>query len=335
MSPKKILVVGGCGFIGSEVNKLLHQAGYETVILDNLSDSSKRSVKWGTFIKGDLGNRRLLEKLFSTHHFDAVMHFAAYIDVGESVRNPRKYYDNNVSKTLTLLNAMCDHDVKIFIFSSTAAVYGLPTQPLLSEDHPKNPINPYGQTKLIIEKILEDFDIAYGLKSAKMRYFNAAGGDPDGQIKLFSHKKTNLIPLILDAVRKKQPITIHGTDYPTPDGTCVRDYVHIYDLGIAHIKAMEKLFEGGKSEAYNLGNGKGFSVREVIRATEKVLQTSIQVIEGPRRPGDPPFLLADTTKAQKLLNWQVQYPDIEMMLLHQTRATRPGPRQKIADPLHT
>ena len=202
------------------------------------------------------------------------MHFAALIDVGESVKNPGKYYENNVSKTLNLLEVMKNHGVHVFIFSSSAAVYGMPQENLIREDHPKNPINPYGQTKLIVEKILDDFEVAHGIKSAKLRYFNAAGGDPEGKIKNYHEKKSNLIPIVLDAIKNQQPVIINGTDYPTPDGTCIRDYIHIYDLGMAHIKAMEMLLAGGKSETYNLGNGKGFSIREVIQAAEESDQTT-------------------------------------------------------------
>lgn len=313
---KKILVVGGAGFIGSEVNKLLNDAGYETVVFDNLSHGSRRCVKWGTFIKGDMGNRRALKKLFTEHQFDAVMHFAALIDVGESVADPSKYYENNVSGTLNLLETMREQGVKVFIFSSSAAIYGMPQHNLITEDHPKNPINPYGQTKLIAEKIVDDFDMAYGIKSAKLRYFNAAGGDPERKIKTYSQKKSNLIPIVLGAIKNNQPVTINGSDYPTPDGTCVRDYIHIHDLGIAHISAMEKLLAGGKSEAYNLGNGQGFSVREVIKAAEIVTKHAVKIIEGPRRPGDPPILLADSSKAKQLLNWQTKYPSLEAMIEH-------------------
>lgn len=316
MPKKNILVVGGAGFIGSEVNKLLNEAGYNTVVFDNLCQGNRRRVQWGTFIKGDMGNRRALEKLFAEYSFDAVMHFAALTNVGESVTDPSKYYENNVSSTLILLDVMRAHGVKIFVFSSSAAVYGIPQNQFILEEDPKNPINPYGQTKLIIEKILEDFDSAYGIKSAKLRYFNAAGGDPDGKIKNYKQRSSNLIPIILKAIKDHQSVVINGTDYPTPDGTCIRDYIHIYDLGTAHISAMEKLFNDGLSEAYNLGNGKGFSIREVINTAELVTKRSIKTIEGPRRIGDPPYLLADAHKAQKQLNWKIKYPSLEAMIEH-------------------
>jgi len=316
MTQKKVLIAGGAGFIGSEVNKMLNDAGYETVVFDNLSQGIKKRVKWGTFIKGDIGNRRALDKLFNTHKFDTVMHFAALINVGDSIDNPGKYYTNNVFKTLILLEAMKDYQIKNFIFSSSAAVYGIPQSKMITENHLTNPINPYGQTKLMVEKILDDFEMRYGLKSIKLRYFNAAGGDPDGKIPNYHQNKTNLIPIILHAIKNKQPVTIFGTDYPTSDGTCIRDYIHIYDLGSAHIAAMEKLQADGKSEVYNLGNGQGHTIREVLRAAEKVTQQKIQVIEGARRPGDPSILLADSHKAHQELSWKIRYPELESMIEH-------------------
>lgn len=316
MQAKRILVVGGAGFIGSQVNALLNEEGFETIVFDSLLHGSRKQVKQGIFIKGDIGNHRSLQKLFSQYQVDAVMHFAALTDVGESIIKPSLYYENNVSYTLNLLETMRKFDIKFFVFSSSAAIYGLPQQKFIKEDHPKYPINPYGQTKLIIEKILDDFDAAYGLKSTRLRYFNAAGGDPLGSIRNYNKKKTNLIPILLNAIANDQPIIINGTDYQTPDGTCVRDYIHVYDLGTAHISAMKKLFEDGKSESYNLGNGRGFSIKEVIHAAETVTKKTVKIIEGPRRPGDPPFLLADSQKAREQLNWQPKYPDLETMIKH-------------------
>lgn len=316
MLKKKILVVGGAGFIGSLVNKVLHDQGYDTVVFDNLIKGNRRRVKWGTFIKGDIKSPRALEKLFQQHHFAAVMHFAALIDVGESVLHPDIYYKNNVVGTLNLLETMHKHQVSTFIFSSSAAVYGMPQHHLIEENHPTHPINPYGQTKLMVEKLLDDFDAAYGIKSAKLRYFNAAGGDPDGIIQNDNQKKSNLIPIVLESIKRNLPVTIYGTDYPTPDGTCIRDYIHIYDLATAHILAMEKLFQDRVSQVYNLGNGNGFSVREVIRVAEKVSQRPVTIIEGDRRPGDPPYLLANATKAKQQLNWIIKYPTLESMISH-------------------
>jgi UDP-glucose 4-epimerase len=316
MKGSMILVVGGAGFIGSHVNKMLHQAGYQTIVLDNLSRGHRKSVQYGTFIEGDLAHTGILHHIFSHYKIDAVMHFAAFIDVGESVKNPAKYYLNNVTHTLNLLMAMQRYEVKNLIFSSTAAIFGHPLEPLISEDHPCRPINPYGETKWIVEKMLRDFEAAYGLKFCCLRYFNAAGGDPEGKIKNYQVHTPNLIPRILLSLRRSDSfITINGTDYPTPDGTCIRDYIHIEDLGTAHIKAMEQLLAGAPSNYYNLGNGRGFSIREVIHAIEKVLGHKVQVMEGPRRPGDPACLLANPHKAARELNWHPRY-SLEAMIEH-------------------
>lgn len=315
-----ILIAGGAGFIGSQVNKMLNKAGYKTLILDNLSQGNALTVQSGELIKGDIGDKHLLSQIFSTHSIEAVMHFAAFIDVGESVREPSKYYFNNVVNTLTLLNTMIEHNIKKFIFSSSAAIYGYPTQDFIAENHPCHPINPYGETKWMVEKILRDFDEAYQLKSCCLRYFNAAGGDPDGKIKNYQKKALNLIPIALHSLKTNGQLTIYGTDYPTTDGSCIRDYIHIEDLGSAHILGLEKLLSGGPSTQYNLGNGRGHSVKEVIQATEKVTGKKLNVIEGPRRPGDPPLLLADASKAKNELGWSPQYPDLEIMIAHAWKA---------------
>lgn len=313
---KTVLVVGGAGYIGSHVNKMLHQAGYHTVVLDNLSKGDRRAVTTGTFIEGDIADEKCLDQLFQTYPIDAVLHFAALIDVGESITQPANYYQNNVAATLTLLKALVRHKVNTFIFSSTAAVYGVPQQNLISEQHPCAPINPYGESKLMVEKILRDFDRAYGLKSSCLRYFNAAGGDPEGEIKNYKKKESNLIPLALQSLKSNGQLTIFGTDYPTPDGTCIRDYIHIWDLGTAHFRAMEQLMAGGNSSTYNLGNGSGYSVHEVITAIEKVTGKKLNVKVGERRPGDPPILVADARKAKRELGWQPAYPSLEMMIKH-------------------
>jgi UDP-glucose 4-epimerase len=314
MQRKKILIVGGAGFIGSQVNKMLQGQGFETIIVDNLSTGSREAVQKGKLIVADMGEKEVFNTLFSNEKIDAVMHFAALIDVGESVTNPASYYENNVVKTLTLLNAMREHGVNHFIFSSSAAIFGIPEKIPLSEDHPKNPINPYGRTKLIVEEILNDFSCSYGLRFASLRYFNAAGGDPEGIIKNKKSKQSNLIPVSLKCIKHKTPLTIFGTDYPTKDGTCIRDYIHIYDLGQAHILALKKLFEGSNSAFYNLGNGKGYSVNEVVETVRKVTGAPLDVIIGKRRPGDPPELLADSTLAEKALGWKRQFPDLEAMV---------------------
>lgn len=323
MNTKTILIAGGAGFIGSHVNKMLNQAGYHTVVLDNLSKGNRNTILNSPFVEGDISSSNDLDHIFTNFKIDAVMHFAAFIDVGESVKNPAKYYSNNVTHTLTLLNAMIKHQVKTFIFSSSAAIFGIPQQIPVSENHPCNPINPYGESKLMVEKILRDYDIAYGLKSCCLRYFNAAGGDPEGIIKNFQTQVTNLIPLILRGLMSEKPLTIFGTDYSTPDGTCVRDYVHIEDLGTAHIKGMERLFDGFPSEHYNLGNGHGYSVREVIQAAESVTSKKVNVKEGARRPGDPGVLVADSSKAFRELGWKPQYPSLEIMINHAWRALQP------------
>lgn len=321
MNKKTILVVGGAGYIGSYVNHLLHKSGYETIVLDNLSTGNRAAVIEGTFINGDMGDRTLLDKIFSSHKIDAVMDFAAHTDVGESVKNPLKYYLNNVSNTLQLLKAMVDHHVKLFIFSSTASLYGHPKTRFITEQTPCDPMNPYGETKLVIENILRDLDTTGGLRYCSLRYFNAAGGDPEGKLKNYNRSSSNLIPRILHSIiEHNSTITINGTDYETPDGTCVRDYIHIADLASAHILAMEQLFSGGSSAYYNLGNGKGFSVREVIAAAEKATGKNLQVIEGPRRPGDPATTVADSQKAQRELGWKPQYPDLETIIAHAWQA---------------
>lgn len=325
MPKKTILVVGGAGFIGSHVNKMLHQAGYETIVYDNLSKGNPKAVLQGLFIKGDIANSDLLDEIFEKYSIEAVMHFAAYIDVGESIRIPEKYYGNNVSNTLHLLKNMLRHNVKNFIFSSSAAVYGNPQEKLIAETHPTHPINPYGESKLMVEKMLHDIDQAYGLKYCSLRYFNAAGGDPEGELKNYKVKETNLIPLVLRSLQADNgSVTIFGNDYPTPDGTCIRDYIHVYDLGTAHIAAMEYLFQGRPSAIYNLGNGSGYSVKEVIRTVEKVTDKRVNAIQGDRRHGDPPFLVADSKKAQKELAWETRYPDLESMIAHAWKALQAG-----------
>lgn len=321
---KQLLVLGGAGYIGSHVNKMLHQAGYDTVVLDNLTRGHEKAVRHGHFFKGDMNDRKLVSELFTLFKFDAVMHFAALTDVGESVRDPLSYYSNNTAAPLVLLETMAKHAVKTFIFSSTAAIYGVPQTEKISEEHPKHPINPYGLSKYMVENILSNCDSAYGIKSSCLRYFNAAGGDPDGEIKYFERKESNLIPLILKSLKSPTTsISIFGTDYPTQDGTCIRDYIHVNDLGAAHIKAMEQLFAGGASTQYNLGTGRGYSVREVIQAAEKVTGLKANVKESARRPGDPPVLVADAKKAHRELNWTPIYSTLETMIEHAWKAMNP------------
>lgn len=314
---KCVLVVGGAGYIGSHVNKMLQHVGYNTIVLDNLSHGSIKTIPNTTFIQGDINDSSLLDSIFTTHHIDVVMHFAAFKDVGESVRDPLKYYKNNVSATVTLLEAMRRNQVDIFIFSSSAAIFGIPQNDYATEDTACNPINPYGQSKLMVEAILKDAHKAYGLRFCALRYFNVAGGDPEGLIKNFQAKESNLIPVVLRSVQNQTSISIFGTDFPTPDGTAIRDYIHVEDLGTAHILTMEKILDGTlPSQFYNLGNGRGFSVREVIAAAEKVTGKKVKYIENPRRPGDPATLLANSEKAKQELNWQLQYDSLEIMVEH-------------------
>ena len=317
MNDQNILIVGGAGYIGSHINKMLHKAGYRTVILDNLSNGNKKTVKYGEFIEGDLGDKQLLDRIFKEYPIKAVMHFAAFIDVGESISHPIKYYQNNVTNTLSLLETMIKNACMTFIFSSTAAIFGHPHSLPMTEEHPCHPINPYGETKWMIEKILRSCDTAYGLKSCCLRYFNAAGGDPEGEINNYQKQSTNLIPLLLKNLKSGTgALTVFGSDYPTKDGTCIRDYIHIDDLGTAHIKGLEQLLSGKPSSYYNLGNGNGYTVREVIHAAEKVTGKRAHINEGPRRQGDPPQLIADSKKAYKDLNWKPQYPALETMIQH-------------------
>lgn len=314
MSRGHILVVGGAGFIGSHVNQMLHESGYQTIVFDNLSRGFRQAVSQGVFIKGDMHDTSLLHHLFTEYKIQAVMHFASFIDVGESVTNPLKYYLNNVSGTLQLLQVMSQHEVKAFIFSSSAAVYGIPEMSYINESHPCKPINPYGKSKLLIEDILHDIEIAHGIRSCSLRYFNAAGGDPKGCIKNYRQQESNLIPKILRHIQKAKAVKIYGTNYPTPDGTCIRDYIHVADLGSAHITAMEQLIQGGPSTIYNLGNGKGFSVKEVLATAGQITGKKIEVLEDARRAGDPPILVADSAKAKQFLNWKPQYPALEKII---------------------
>jgi len=310
-----ILIVGGAGYIGSHVNKLLNKKGFKTVIFDNLSRGHREFVKWGEFFEGDLLDIGRLRSCFESYRIEAVMHFSAFALVEESVLYPEKYYQNNVIGTLNLLQVMREFGVKHFIFSSTCATYGLPEKIPISEDHPQDPINPYGRTKLMIEKTLEDYDRAYDLKHINLRYFNAAGADPDGEIGELHHPETHLIPLVIYAAKGlNEEIKIFGTDYPTKDGTCIRDYIHVMDLADAHIKALQYLMDKNESDSFNLGNGNGHSVREVIEAVRKVSKKDFKVVEAGRREGDPPVLISSNEKAIETLKWKPQYEDLDMII---------------------
>jgi len=307
-----ILVTGGAGYIGSHCCKELSKKGFQPVTIDNLVYGHKNFVRWGEFFQGDVGDPADLKKCLAQYKIDAVMHFAAYAYVGESVEDPVKYYENNLRNTIQLLHAVLDHNIKYFVFSSTCATYGNPQKTPIDEGHPLNPINPYGKTKRMIEEILQDYRNAYGLKYISLRYFNAAGADPDAEVGEDHDPETHLIPLVLDAAGgKRKSIKVFGTDYETADGTCIRDYIHVTDLARAHILALQRLLGGADSSVYNLGNGQGFSVLEVIEHARKITEKNIAVENSDRRPGDPPVLIASNEKAVKELGWKPQYADID------------------------
>ncbi|ADQ84978.1 UDP-glucose 4-epimerase [Methylovorus sp. MP688] len=311
------MVVGGAGYIGSHMVKMLLGEGHDVITFDNLSSGYRDAVVGGTFVQADLADKAALDEVFVKHAPDAVMHFASYIQVGESVRHPDKYYLNNFTNTMNLLDAMVKNGVNYFIFSSTAAVFGEPEYVPIDEAHAKNPLNPYGRSKLMVEQALGDYERAYGIKSVCLRYFNAAGADPEGQLGERHEPETHLIPLVLQAISgRRDNITVFGRDYDTPDGTCIRDYIHIVDLCSAHSLALRKLMETNISRRYNLGNGAGFSVQEVIAAAQKVTGKPIKVAEGERREGDPARLVADASLARSELGWKPVYADLDTIIQH-------------------
>ncbi len=315
-----ILVTGGAGYIGSHAVLALEQAGYQVVILDSLEYGHPDLVEQhlnAKLVKGNTADRELLDQLFQDHNFEAVMHFAAYIAVGESVTEPAKYYQNNVYGTLNLLQAMEAAGVKRFVFSSTCAIYGPPKTVPIPEEHPKNPISPYASSKLMVEMMLKDFQAAYGLQAVCFRYFNAAGADPQGRLGEDHNPETHLIPLVLQtALGKRDHISIYGDDYDTRDGTCIRDYIHVADLADAHVKGVQYLMDGGETAFINLGNGNGFTVKEVIETARKVTGHPIPAVECDRRPGDPPSLIGSSDHARKRLGWVPKYADLETIVSH-------------------
>jgi len=319
-SSGKVLVTGGAGYIGSHAVLALRRAGYEVVILDNLVYGHRdlaEEVLNVPLVEGDIADRPLVERVLRQHGVDAVMHFAAYAYVGESATDPGKYYANNVAGTIDLLEAMRAAGVARFVFSSTCAVYGVARDLPITENHPQEPINPYGAGKLMVERILQDYDAAYGLRSVRLRYFNAAGADPDGLLGEDHTPETHLIPLVLmTALGRQQRVSIFGYDHPTPDGTCIRDYIHVSDLADAHVLGLRYLEEGGATAAFNLGNGNGFSVNEVIEAARRVTGCEIPADVAPARPGDPPALVGSADHARRALGWQPRYPDIEDIIAH-------------------
>ena len=314
MDSKTLLVTGGAGYIGSHTVRLLNKQGYKIIVLDNLVYGHKEAIvdENVKLIVGNLGDENILNSIFSQNKIDAVIHFAAYAYVGESVTDPAKYYHNNVAAPLVLLDVMRKHSCTNFIFSSTCATYGNPVYVPIDEKHPQAPINPYGQSKLMLEKIIEDYNKAYQINYVFLRYFNASGASEDGVIGEDHNPETHLIPLIIEAgLGLRQSITVFGTDYDTPDGTGIRDYIHILDLGKAHIQAFEYLLKGGKSIACNLGTGKGYSVKEVIQIVEEVTKLKIPVVYGPRRAGDPARLVANPQLAKTALGWEAEYKDLK------------------------
>lgn len=320
ISQPTILVTGGAGYIGSHAALALKKAGYGVVVLDNLAYGHPEIIKdvvQVELVVGDTSDRSLLDELFATRNIAAVMHFAAYIAVGESVKEPGKYYRNNVSSTLNLLEAALAAGINKFVFSSTCAVYGMPKEIPMTENHPHNPLSPYAASKDMVEQILADFDRAYGLKSVAFRYFNASGADPSGKLGEDHDPETHLIPLaLLTALGKRETLYIFGTDYDTPDGTAVRDYIHVNDLADAHVLGLKYLLDGGESQVFNLGNGNGFSVREVIETARKVTGKEIPAREIERRPGDAPILIGSSDKARKILGWNPQYADLTQIITH-------------------
>jgi UDP-glucose 4-epimerase len=313
----KYLVVGGAGYIGSHMVKALLQAGHQVVTLDDLSTGYRDAVTGGEFIQGSLADAQLLDTVFASSHFDAVLHFASFIQVGESVTKPAKYYANNVVNTLNLMNAMVRYGINNFVFSSTAAIFGEPQYVPIDEKHAIKPINPYGVSKAMVEQMLQDYDRAYGLKSVCLRYFNACGADPQAELGERHQPETHLIPLALQTLSgKRNSLTLFGRDYATPDGTCIRDYVHIVDLCQAHLLALDYLKLSNASAAFNLGNGTGFSVAEVIAAVERVTGKKVPIVEGARRAGDPARLVAESTLAKNILGWKPHYTDLDLIIAH-------------------
>jgi UDP-arabinose 4-epimerase len=321
-----VLVTGGAGYIGSQTAKALLKEGYQPVLLDNFSSGHRWAARWAKLVEGDLSDVDLVRRTLVEQKATAVVHFAASIIVGESVVSPRKYFWNNLVNTLKLLDAMLDAEVKHIVFSSSAAVYGTPETTPIPEEHPLRPINPYGESKLMMERTLKWYGEAYGLRWMALRYFNACGADLEGELGEEHDPETHLIPLVIQAALGRQPrVEVYGNDYPTPDGTAIRDYIHVVDLAEAHVRALRHLLQGGKSAALNLGTGQGLSVRQVIAAVDRVVETALRqgvaiphdrvpVHDGPRRAGDPPTLVADSRRAHRILGWAPQRSSLESIV---------------------
>jgi UDP-glucose-4-epimerase GalE len=326
MSEGSVLVTGGAGYIGSHAAKALHQAGHRVVVFDNFVAGHREAVKYGELVEGDVTDVAAVRSALRRHDIFAVIHFAAFLDVGESVREPARYYRNNVVGALGVLEAMAAEQRRHVVFSSTCATYGEPIEVPIAETHPQQPINSYGETKLVIERALRHFERAYGMSWMALRYFNAAGADPDGEIGEDHSPEIHVIPRAISAATGGPGLQVFGTDYPTPDGTCLRDYVHVSDLADAHVRALQVLVETGQSDAYNLGTGRPHSVREVIDTVQRVTGFKVPWTVGPRRPGDPAVLYAAPDKAQAGLRWTPRFPDLDSIVRtawawHRTRPT--------------
>jgi len=312
-----ILVTGGLGYVGSHAVKQLVDRGEQVICLDSLVFGHKEAACGSEVVIGDIGDQAALRDIFSTHQIDSVMHFAAFASVPESVADPQKYYVNNISKSIAMLQVMLEFDIKLMVFSSSAATFGEPETVPICEDHPKNPTNPYGRSKLMLEQILREYEHAYGLRSISLRYFNASGADPSGLIGEDHVPEHHLIPLVLQVpLGRRDHVKVFGTDWPTPDGTCVRDYVHVSDLAQAHLLSLDALRAGKQTTEYNLGNGNGYSVMDVIRVAEKVTGKQIKAVPAERRPGDPAVLVASSAKISAELGWKPNYPDLETIVRH-------------------
>jgi UDP-arabinose 4-epimerase len=332
------LVTGGAGYIGSHTAKLLYHCGFRPVVLDNLSRGHAHSVKWGPFVHGDVADGALVRRVIEKYGITTILHFAASAYVGESLASPRAYFHNNVRNALSLLDAALDVGTNQIIFSSSCATYGIPETARIAENHAQRPINPYGESKLFVERVLHWYGQAYGLRSVVLRYFNAAGADPDGELGEEHDPEPHLIPRVIQTVLGRlSEVEIYGDDYPTPDGTAVRDYIHVTDLATAHVLALQHLLRGGPSLALNLGTGRGYSVREVIRTVEKISRRQINVVPKPRREGEPPVLVAESSQAAELLGWVPRLSNLEIVvqtaLLWQQSRFLPGEAAKPARPL--
>ena len=311
---RRVLVTGGAGYVGSHACKALSRAGHHVVVYDNLAAGHREAVRYGELVEGDIADVTAVRQALRNHRISAVMHFAAFLDVGESVREPAKYYRNNVVGTLGVLEAMAAEQVKAFVFSSTCATYGEPMETPIAETHPQRPINSYGETKLAIERALPHFEQAAGIRWAALRYFNAAGADPEGELGEDHSPEIHLIPRAIEAAQGGRGLQVFGDDYPTPDGTCLRDYIHVSDLADAHVKALASITGGGASDVYNLGTGTPRSVREVIECVERVTGRPVPRTLAPRRPGDPAVLFASPEKAKSALGWTPQLGDLEVIV---------------------